>query len=104
LSVILERRSSGPVAGGTLVEAAGQWFHLFRDGLDYAFILLFAFAMAACGACYSRWSKTTISNPSIGSVIADFSQPMSLYRANEVGLHSPLGVVMSFQKDEEFTE
>lgn len=32
------RRPSGWVARGTLVEAAGQRFHLFRDGLDYAFI------------------------------------------------------------------
>jgi len=30
-----------------LVEAAGQLFHLFRGGLDYAFILL-----PGCGACY----------------------------------------------------
>jgi hypothetical protein len=32
----------GPFSGqaeGALVEAAGQLFHLFRDGLDYAFIL-----------------------------------------------------------------
>lgn len=32
----------------SLVEAAGQLFHLFRDGLDYAFILL----GPGCGACY----------------------------------------------------
>jgi len=32
-----------------MVEAAGQLIHLFRDGLDYAFIL-----RAGCGACYSR--------------------------------------------------
>jgi hypothetical protein len=30
-----------------MVEAAGQLIHLFRDGLDYAFIL-----HAGCGACY----------------------------------------------------
>ena len=30
-----------------MVEAAGQLFHPFRDGLDYAFILL-----PGCGACY----------------------------------------------------
>jgi len=30
-----------------LVEAAGQLFHSFRNGLDYAFIL-----RAGCGACY----------------------------------------------------
>ncbi len=31
-----------------VVEAAGQLVHLFRGGLDYAFIL-----QAGCGACYS---------------------------------------------------
>ncbi|HEV8255814.1 MAG TPA: hypothetical protein VGR42_02460 [Casimicrobiaceae bacterium] len=30
-----------------MVEAAGQLIHLFRDGLDYAFIL-----RTGCGACY----------------------------------------------------
>jgi len=30
-----------------LVEAAGQPVHPFRDGLDYAFILI-----PGCGACY----------------------------------------------------
>jgi hypothetical protein len=30
-----------------MVEAAGQLIHLFRDRLDYAFIL-----RAGCGACY----------------------------------------------------
>lgn len=34
-----------------LVEAAGQLPHLFRDGLDYAFIL-HRFRVAGCGACY----------------------------------------------------
>ena len=33
--------------GVEMVEAAGQLIHLFRDGLDYAFIL-----HAGCGACY----------------------------------------------------
>jgi len=38
-----------PVGGKqVLVEAAGQLVHLFRGGLDYAFIL-----QAGCGACYS---------------------------------------------------
>ena len=33
------RRPSGRLRPeGQLVEAAGQLFHLFRDGLDYAFI------------------------------------------------------------------
>jgi hypothetical protein len=32
------RRPSGLRPEGRLVEAAGQQFHLFRDGLDYAFI------------------------------------------------------------------
>src|SRR5216117_3494608 len=34
-------------AAAELVEAAGQLFHPFRDGLDYAFIL-----SPGCGACY----------------------------------------------------
>ena len=37
--------------GERLVEAAGQLFHLFRDGLDYAFILL-ARGASRSGACY----------------------------------------------------
>ena len=44
-----------------MVEAAGQLIHLFRDGLDYAFIL-----RAGCGACYSR--SNTFANPSASSL------------------------------------
>jgi hypothetical protein len=35
------------------VEAAGQLIQLFRDGLDYAFILV-CNRILGCGACYSR--------------------------------------------------
>jgi hypothetical protein len=41
LSLPKKKTPSGtPLGVGALVEAAGQLFHLFRDGLDYAFILL----------------------------------------------------------------
>jgi len=35
------------------VEAAGQLFHGFRRGLDYAFIL-----SPGCGACYSPMNSS----------------------------------------------
>jgi len=38
---------------GLLVEAAGQLFHGFRRGLDYAFIL-----SPGCGACYSPMNSS----------------------------------------------
>jgi hypothetical protein len=42
----------------TLVEAAGQLFHLFRDGLDYAFILRIDCSCDRSGACYSDESES----------------------------------------------
>jgi len=78
-------------ARGTLVEAAGQSFHLFRDGLDYAFILT---SIARCQErgvlSGSRTIQILVPAPPIR-----ISQPMSLYRAAEVGLPPPLGVATS---------
>lgn len=45
-----------------MVEAAGQLFPVFRQGLDYTFILL-----PGCGACYPRHDDAA--NPSAGSVL-----------------------------------
>jgi hypothetical protein len=42
VSYVPQREAGSPDFSGEpalLVEAAGQLFHLFRDGLDYAFIL-----------------------------------------------------------------
>jgi hypothetical protein len=70
----------------SLVEAAGQLFHLFRDGLDYAFIPL-----PGCGACYPPRSA----NPSARSTGIGVSESMSLYRAGlRLALFLPLGVVI----------
>src|SRR5262245_51651202 len=75
-----------------MVEAAGQLFHLFRDGLDYAFIPN-RFRDPGCGACYqSRSFPTPILGPA--PALARLSQSMSLYTARPVGLVSPLGVAM----------
>ena len=77
-----------------LVEAAGQLFHLFRDGLDYAFIP-HRFHDAGCGACYPNYSFRIL-------VLAlpreRFSQSMSLYTAPRVGLVLPLGVATSLSR------
>src|SRR5258708_36871742 len=75
-----------------MVEAAGQLIHLFRDGLDYAFIL-----RAGCGACYSR---TNIPQILVLARCAHchssaVSRPMSLYRAGlRFALFLPLGVAI----------
>ena len=45
--IVQRKPPPGCPGGGVLVEAAGQLFHLFRGGLDYAFI-----PMPGCGACY----------------------------------------------------
>jgi hypothetical protein len=69
-----------------MVEAAGQLFHPFRDGLDYAFIL-----SPGCGACYPLSA-----DPSTRSLR---SAPMSLYRAGlRLALFLPLGVAMPFSR------
>jgi hypothetical protein len=79
------------------VEAAGQLVHLFRDGLDYAFIRREpergVLSESSCD-----------SNPSAGSCLR-VSLSMSLYRAREVGLPAPLGVATSLvPSDRGFTE
>jgi hypothetical protein len=62
-----------------MVEAAGQLFHLFRDGLDYAFIQC-RFRDPGCGASYqSRSIPTPILGPA--PLLAQVSQSMSLYTA-----------------------
>ena len=75
-----------------LVEAAGQLFHLFRDGLDYAFIPN-RFRDPGCGACYpNRSIPIRILGPA--RPLTQLSQSMSLYTARQVGLVTPLGVAM----------
>lgn len=72
-----------------LVEAAGQLFHLFRGGLDYAFIPL-----PGCGACYPPLICCRV-DPSAGSGPWGFSRSMSLYRAGlRLALFLPLGVAI----------
>jgi hypothetical protein len=71
------------------VEAAGQLFHLFRDGLDYAFIRSSATEVSERGVLSE---SSTDPNPSAGSMREAFSLSMSLYRAKEVSLPAPLGV------------
>ena len=77
-----------------LVEAAGQLFHPFRDGLDYAFIL-----SPGCGACYPLARILVRARLALGA-------SMSLYRAGlRLALFLPLGVAMSLTiSDEGFTE
>ena len=75
-----------------MVEAAGQLFHLFRDGLDYAFIL-----RTGCGACYPRRYRPQILVPARGA-FDTVSRSMSLYRAGlRLALFLPLGVAIRQQ-------
>ena len=74
-----------------MVEAAGQLFHLFRDGLDYAFIPHRS-RDVGCGACYPNYSFRIL-GPALPR--ERFSQSMSLYTALRVGLVLPLGVARS---------
>jgi hypothetical protein len=68
------------------VEAAGQLFHLFRDGLDYAFIRLAV--EPERGVLFgSNTIRILVQAPA-----RSISLSMSLYRAREVGLPAPLGV------------
>ena len=73
------------------MEAAGQLFHLFRDGLDYAFIL-HPRAMKHAGRVI-RFVPNQILVPALPR--ERFSQSMSLYTALRVGLVLPLGVARS---------
>ena len=69
------------------MEAAGQLFHLFRGGLEYAFILL-----PGCGACYPPLQRILVP---AHLVYAQVSGSMSLYRASlRLALYLPLGVSM----------
>ena len=84
------------------MEAAGQLFHPFRDGLDYAFILQ---RLAAMSRMRGVLSATFVADPGAGPALARFGQSMSLYRAERVGLVPPLGVAMPLTtSDEGFTE
>ena len=80
------------------MEAAGQLIRLFRDGLDYAFILKTACAVPRSGACYPV-ARVRVPNPSAGSSLVDFSRSMSLYRADlRLALFPPLGVATSLSR------
>jgi hypothetical protein len=84
------------------VEAAGQLIHLFRDGLDYAFILhVSAAGMQERGVLFGFLSDP---NPSAGSSAPRISRPMSLYGAADVGRPPPLGVAMTVSTAVGFTE
>lgn len=72
------------------MEAAGQPVHLFRDGLDYAFILKDQDAERIIG-------KFFIPILVSAHTPAGASESMSLYRAGQVGLALPLGVTMPFR-------
>ena len=77
------------------MEAAGQLPHLFRDGLDYAFIL-HRFRDVPDAGRVIRISRFPILVPA--QPVARFSQSMSLYRAEQVGLVPPLGVARSLRQ------
>jgi hypothetical protein len=75
-----------------MVEAAGQLIHLFRDGLDYAFIL-----HPGCGAYYPSIRSRRILVPARGAhgPSSAVSRSMSLYRAGlRLALFLPLGVAI----------
>ena len=75
-----------------MVEAAGQLIHLFRDGLDYAFIL-----HAGCGACYPSASSGRILVTARCAHVPSsaVSRSISLYRAGlRFALFLPLGVAI----------
>jgi len=72
------------------VEVAGQLIHIFRYGLDYAFIRWFI----GCGAYYSL-ARILVPAPEFLKLLL-ISKPMSLYRAGKVGPSPPLGVAMLF--------
>ena len=75
-----------------MVEAAGQLIHLFRDRLDYAFIL-----HAGCGACYPSHRSGRILVPARCAHFASsaVSRSMSLYRAGlRFALFLPLAVAI----------
>lgn len=83
--------SPGQITGGPyVVEAAGQPVHLFRDGLDYAFILEIQDAERIIGKFFIP-ILVSAHTPS------GASESMSLYRAAEVSLSLPLGVTMPFR-------
>jgi hypothetical protein len=69
---VIEEAPLAVLARGTLVEAAGQLFHLFRDGLDYAFSCCTDVSMRRSGASYSDLMHP---NPSAGSCTPKAHQP-----------------------------
>ena len=72
-----------------MVEAAGQLFHLFRDGPDYAFIRSSHDRVSERGVLSESYViRILVQAP----CAAALSLSMSLYRAKEVGLPAPLGV------------
>ena len=84
--MILRAPGRVPARGLSLVEAAGQLIHLFRGGLDYAFIPKRRDA--------ERVIRET-TNPSIRSTRIALSGSMSLYRAGlRLALFLPLGVAI----------
>ena len=81
-----EKKTATARVAAKLVEAAGQPVRPFRDGLDYAFILL-----PGCGACYPAGKAL---DPSARPACR-FGASMSLYRAGlRLALFLPLGVAM----------
>ena len=92
-----EREAGSPDFSGEpalLVEAAGQLFHLFRDGLDYAFILhrkpMSGMRGVLSGLVYRILGPAPVRQ--------HFSRSMSLYRAGRVSLVPPLGVATSLSR------
>jgi hypothetical protein len=91
----------GLTAGDAMVEAAGQLIHFFRNGLDYAFILLDPSRISQERSVLSGHARILVpARPPRG-----ISRSMSLYRAAAVGLLLPLGVAMpDLRPAEGFTE
>jgi len=74
-----------------MVEAAGQLIHLFRDGLDYAFIL----PKQDAERVIRDRTLSRILVPAHCAFSSALSRPMSLYRAGlRFALFLPLGVAI----------
>ena len=83
--------AAGGAGGQNWWRRRDSLFHLFRDGLDYAFIPL-----PGCGACYPSDIAGRILVPA--QPILGVSESMSLYRAGmRLALFLPLDVALASQ-------
>ena len=74
-----------------MVEAAGQSFHIFRCGLDYAFI-----QPKQCAGCGAYYPSEQIIRQILVLALHLLGEPMSLYRAGlRLAPFLPLGVAIA---------